>query len=126
EREQQNQRVTKSYPHRNRCTTLSRGGSDLDEIGGLRLGGNQQVAAAPRFATGGYVGSSTPVSGSSSNGMTVIVDAPVTVTGGNGTSAAEQQNSAELSKKIKQAVQALLQNERRQGGVLWKLQNGVN
>ncbi|MDN8026838.1 hypothetical protein QZN10_40165, partial [Burkholderia contaminans] len=42
EREQQNQRVTKSYPHRNRCTTLSRGGSDLDEIGGLRLGGNQQ------------------------------------------------------------------------------------
>ncbi|WP_221624104.1 hypothetical protein, partial [Burkholderia stagnalis] len=25
-----------------RCTTLSRGGSDLDEIGGLRLGGNQQ------------------------------------------------------------------------------------
>ncbi|WP_260426147.1 type I secretion system permease/ATPase, partial [Burkholderia cenocepacia] len=25
----------------NRCTTLSRGGSDLDEIGGLRLGGNQ-------------------------------------------------------------------------------------
>ncbi|WP_254610410.1 H-NS family nucleoid-associated regulatory protein, partial [Burkholderia aenigmatica] len=25
-----------------RCTTLSQGGSDLDEIGGLRLGGNQQ------------------------------------------------------------------------------------
>ncbi|MCA8051991.1 hypothetical protein LGM95_36055, partial [Burkholderia arboris] len=42
EKEQQNQRVTKSYPHRNRCTTLSQGGSDLDEIGGLRLGGNQQ------------------------------------------------------------------------------------
>ncbi|KVE80402.1 phage tail tape measure protein [Burkholderia vietnamiensis] len=90
------------------------------------INGKQPVAAAPRFATGGYVGSSTPVSGSSSNGMTVIVDAPVTVTGGNGTSAAEQQNSAELSKKIKQAVQALLQNERRQGGVLWKLQNGLN
>ncbi|WP_155754041.1 phage tail tape measure protein [Burkholderia vietnamiensis] len=90
------------------------------------INGKQPVAAAPRFATGGYVGSSTPVSGSSGNGMTVIVDAPVTVTGGNGTSAAEQQNSAELSKKIKQAVQALLQNERRQGGVLWKLQNGLN
>nr|WP_258898295.1 DUF1173 domain-containing protein [Burkholderia glumae] len=43
EKERQNQRVTKSYPHRNRCTTLSRGGSDLDEIGGLRLGGNQQA-----------------------------------------------------------------------------------
>ncbi|MDN7535555.1 TonB-dependent receptor domain-containing protein, partial [Burkholderia orbicola] len=41
EKERKNQRVTKSYPHRNRCTTLSRGGSDLDEIGGLRLGGNQ-------------------------------------------------------------------------------------
>lgn len=90
------------------------------------INGKQPVAAAPRFATGGYVGSSTPVSGSSSNVMTVIVEAPVTVTGGNGTSAAEQQNSAELSKKIKQAVQALLQNERRQGGVLWKLQNGLN
>ncbi|MCM2509249.1 hypothetical protein, partial [Burkholderia glumae] len=43
-------RVTKSYPHRNRCTTLSRGGSDLDEIGGLRLGGNQQVGD-PRQVT---------------------------------------------------------------------------
>ncbi|WP_257835314.1 DUF3164 family protein [Burkholderia glumae] len=43
EKERQNQRVTKSYPHRNRCTTLSRGGSDLDEIGGLRLGGNQHA-----------------------------------------------------------------------------------
>ncbi len=45
EKERQNQRVTKSYPHRNRCTTLSRGGSDLDEIGGLRLGGNQHAIA---------------------------------------------------------------------------------
>ncbi|WP_335622484.1 putative type VI secretion system effector [Burkholderia pseudomallei] len=43
EKERQNQRVTKSYPHRNRCTTLSRGGSDLDENGGSRFGGNQQV-----------------------------------------------------------------------------------
>ncbi|MCA8052778.1 type I restriction-modification enzyme R subunit C-terminal domain-containing protein, partial [Burkholderia arboris] len=46
-KEQQNQRVTKSYPHRNRCTTLSQGGSDLDEIGGLRLGGNQQAGGTP-------------------------------------------------------------------------------
>ncbi|WP_232437350.1 hypothetical protein, partial [Burkholderia ubonensis] len=27
----------------NRCTTLSRGGSDLDENGGSRFGGNQHV-----------------------------------------------------------------------------------
>lgn len=42
EKEQQNRLETKSYPHRNRCTTLSLGGSDLDENGGLRLRENQQ------------------------------------------------------------------------------------
>ncbi|MEZ7525773.1 hypothetical protein, partial [Burkholderia vietnamiensis] len=29
----------------NRCTTLSRGGSDLDENGGSRFGENQHIAA---------------------------------------------------------------------------------
>ncbi|MBR8206090.1 hypothetical protein, partial [Burkholderia vietnamiensis] len=41
EREQQKQQAVRSYPHRNRCTTLSRGGSDLDENGGSRFGENQ-------------------------------------------------------------------------------------
>ncbi|MCA8270644.1 hypothetical protein, partial [Burkholderia vietnamiensis] len=41
-REQQKQQAMRSYPHRNRCTTLSRGGSDLDENGGSRFGENQQ------------------------------------------------------------------------------------
>lgn len=42
EKEQRNRLETKSYPHRNRCTTLSRGGSNLDENGGLRFRENQQ------------------------------------------------------------------------------------
>ncbi|WP_155628706.1 recombinase family protein [Burkholderia stagnalis] len=46
EREQQKQQAVRSYPHRNRCTTLSRGGADLDENGGSRFGGNQHAALA--------------------------------------------------------------------------------
>ncbi|WP_244110070.1 (R)-mandelonitrile lyase [Burkholderia ambifaria] len=42
----------RSYPHRNRCTTLSRGGSDLDEIGGSRFDGNQQSGGLVTFEPG--------------------------------------------------------------------------
>ncbi|HDR9153779.1 TPA: phage tail tape measure protein [Burkholderia vietnamiensis] len=63
-------------------------------------------------------------SGSSGASSTITVSVPVTVEGN--ASQSNQQNAGDLSMKIKQAVQAVLQNERRQGGVLWKLQNGVN
>nr|WP_249172989.1 phage tail tape measure protein [Burkholderia vietnamiensis] len=89
------------------------------------INSKQPVAAAPRFATGGYVGSSTPVSGSSSNGMTVNIDARTTVEGGS-SQGGSTGSAAELQKRITQAIRAVIQDERRQGGVLWKLQNGVN
>lgn len=64
-------------------------------------------------------------SGSNSAGSsTITVSVPVTVQGSANQST--QQSAGDLSMKIKQAVQSVLQNERRQGGVLWKLQNGVN
>ncbi|MDR8400115.1 phage tail tape measure protein [Paraburkholderia sp. USG1] len=61
---------------------------------------------------------------SSSGGGDLTVSVPVTVQGSN--SAADQQNAGDLSTKIRQAVQAVLQSERKQGGVLWKMQNRVS
>lgn len=59
-----------------------------------------------------------------SAGGDISVTVPVSVQGAG--SATDQQNAGDLGMKIKQAVQAVLQNERRQGGVLWKMQNQVN
>ncbi|HDR9101138.1 TPA: phage tail tape measure protein [Burkholderia vietnamiensis] len=88
------------------------------------INGKQPVAAAPRFATGGYVGSSTPVSGSSGNAMTVSIDARTTVEGGS-SQGGSTGSAAELQKRITQAIRAVIQDERRQGGALWKMQNGI-
>lgn len=61
------------------------------------------------------------IAGSGGGSSSVSVSVPVTVQGNE--SQSDQQNAADLSMKIKQAVQAVLQNERKQGGVLWKIQN---
>jgi len=61
---------------------------------------------------------------SSSSGGDINVNAPVTVDGGTSASA-NQSNGAELQNKIQATLQALLQNERKQGGVLWKMKNGI-
>jgi hypothetical protein len=45
ERNQKKRLGMKGYPQRNICTRLSRGGADLDENGGLRLGENQHVGS---------------------------------------------------------------------------------
>ncbi|MGP8437186.1 phage tail tape measure protein [Paraburkholderia fungorum] len=60
---------------------------------------------------------------SSSSGGDLTVNVPVSIEG-SGT-AADQKNAGDLGMKIKQAVQAVLQSERKQGGVLWKAQNGI-
>lgn len=60
---------------------------------------------------------------SSSGGGDLTVNVPVSIEGSG--SATDQSNAGDLGAKIRQAVQAVLQNERRQGGVLWKVQNGI-
>jgi lambda family phage tail tape measure protein len=60
---------------------------------------------------------------SSSGGGDLTVNVPVSIEGSGSTT--DQRNAGDLGMKIKQAVQAVLQSERKQGGVLWKAQNGI-
>ncbi|MFP3564689.1 phage tail tape measure protein [Paraburkholderia sp. SIMBA_030] len=96
--------------------------------GGPVAGGSTYLVGekGPELFTPGSSGSIVPnhALGSSSSGGDINITVPVTMDGGSDP-AANQQNSAELGKKIRRAVQSLLQDERRQGGVLWKIQNGV-
>jgi lambda family phage tail tape measure protein len=76
-----------------------------------------------RFASGGYVGSAAAAStGGGSAGITIAPN--VTVEGGT-SAAANQSNGADLNKKITAAVRAVVVNERKQGGALWKMKNGI-
>lgn len=74
-----------------------------------------------RFATGGYVGS--PAS-SMSRGGGLTIAPQITVEGGSNASA-NQSNGDDLNKKITAAVRAVVVNERKQGGALWKMKNGI-
>ncbi|WP_144154446.1 phage tail tape measure protein [Paraburkholderia sp. BCC1885] len=76
-----------------------------------------------RFALGGYVGSGAAAATSGGAGD-IHIDAPVSVQGGP-SAAANQSGGAELQKKLDQMLKAFLQNERKQGGTLWKMQNGI-
>ncbi|MDR5774913.1 MULTISPECIES: phage tail tape measure protein [unclassified Caballeronia] len=82
----------------------------------------RHVSNAARFASGGYVGASA--NAARAGGGDINIDAPVTVQGG-ADSAANQSGAADLQKKIRAAVREVVVNERRQGGALWKMQNGV-
>jgi len=74
-----------------------------------------------RFATGGYVGSAA-ASTSSAGGLTIAPQ--ITVEGGSN-APANQSNGDDLNKKITAAVRAVVVNERKQGGALWKMKNGI-
>nr|WP_284700761.1 phage tail tape measure C-terminal domain-containing protein [Robbsia betulipollinis] len=74
-----------------------------------------------KFATGGYVGSVAP---STATGGDIHVNAPVSVEGGSDTTA-NAAGAADLQKKIAAAVRAVVSNERKQGGALWKMKNGI-
>ncbi|SAK65357.1 phage tape measure protein [Caballeronia pedi] len=82
----------------------------------------RHVNGAARFASGGFVGAAA--SASSARRGDINIDAPVTVQGGADASA-NQSGAADLQKKITAAVRAVVVNERRQGGALWKMANGV-
>ncbi|MDR5736129.1 phage tail tape measure protein [Caballeronia sp. LZ025] len=76
-----------------------------------------------RFASGGYVGAASSVAPAGTGGD-INVSAPVTVQGGSD-AGSNASGAAEMQKKITAAIKAVINNERRQGGALWKMQNGV-
>lgn len=84
---------------------------------------NSGASGMLRFASGGYVGSAAAAATSGGSGA-IHIDAPVTVQGGPN-AAANQSGGAELQKKMNQMLKAFLQDERKQGGTLWKMQNGI-
>jgi lambda family phage tail tape measure protein len=93
-------------------------------IGNLdALNSGATVHSAARFATGGYVGAAA-ASTSASRDAALQVNVPVTIEG-SASSASNLQNSSELGKKITSAVRAVIATETKQGGVLWKMRNGV-
>jgi lambda family phage tail tape measure protein len=81
----------------------------------------RHVHSMARFASGGYVGSTAA---SSRSGGDINIDVPVTVPGG-ADAGANASGAADLNKKITAAIKAVINNERRQGGALWKMQNGI-
>jgi lambda family phage tail tape measure protein len=99
-----------------------------------RLGGSAVIDALnsgkalndlARFATGGVVGSAVgSVTPAASRDAGLQVNVPVTIEGSSN-SVVDAQNSAELGKKINLAVRAVIANEAKQGGVLWKINNRV-
>lgn len=76
-----------------------------------------------RFAQGGYVGNaaSTVLSGRQGD---LTIAPQINVEGGSDP-AANQRNAGDLDRKITAAIRAVVVNERKQGGALWKLKNGV-
>ncbi|CAN7613262.1 phage tail tape measure protein [Caballeronia sp. LjRoot34] len=79
----------------------------------------------PELFNPGASGTITPNHAiSSSLGGDINISAPVTVDGGTN-AAANQSNGADLNKKITAAVRAVVVNERKQGGALWKMANNI-
>jgi lambda family phage tail tape measure protein len=81
------------------------------------------VHSMARFASGGLVGAASGVSSGAGVGG-ITVNAPVSVEGGPD-AGANQSNGAELNKKIKAAIKAVVNDERKQGGSLWKMKYGI-
>ena len=76
-----------------------------------------------RFAQGGYVSRAGSVS-TAGRGGDLTIAPQITVAGGSdGT--ANQKNAGDLNTKITAAIRAVIVNERKQGGALWKMQNGI-
>ncbi|WP_250451208.1 phage tail tape measure protein [Caballeronia sp. ATUFL_M2_KS44] len=82
----------------------------------------RHVHSMARFASGGYVGSAA--NSSRAGGGDINVSAPVTVQGGPDATA-NANGAADLQKKLEKMVRGVINNERRQGGALWRMQNGV-
>ncbi|MFM0595328.1 phage tail tape measure protein [Paraburkholderia dilworthii] len=76
-----------------------------------------------RFAQGGYVGNAASTALSGRQGDVTI--APQISVEGSADPAANQRNAGDLDRKITAAIRAVVVSERKQGGALWKLKNGV-
>ncbi|WP_186079353.1 phage tail tape measure protein [Burkholderia gladioli] len=96
--------------------------SRIGEEGVHALNNGATVNQLHRFATGGVVGGAGSSFGSRDGD--IHINAPVTVQGGSDSNA-NASGAADLQKKITAAVRAVVVNERRQGGALWKLANGI-
>lgn len=87
----------------------------------LNAGGRSGFA---RFAAGGLVGGSAGGGDSPARNGGISVSAPVSIEGGS-SNPASLIAVAEFRKMLEQMIRELIQRERRQGGTLWRAQNGI-
>jgi lambda family phage tail tape measure protein len=76
-----------------------------------------------KFAQGGYVGNAASTA-TVGRGGDVTIAPQINVEGG-GDAAANQKNAGDLDRKITAAIRAVVAGERKQGGALWKMKNGI-
>lgn len=77
-----------------------------------------------RFAAGGLVGGSVGGGDSPARNGGISVSAPVSIEGGS-SNPASLIAVGEFRKMLEQMIRELIQRERRQGGTLWRAQNGI-
>ncbi|KGD36863.1 phage tail tape measure protein [Burkholderia pseudomallei] len=87
----------------------------------LNAGGRSGFA---RFAAGGLVGGSAGGGDSPARNGGISVSAPVSIEGGS-SNPASLIAVGEFRKMLEQMIRELIQRERRQGGTLWRAQNGI-
>ncbi|AIP65756.1 tail protein [Burkholderia thailandensis] len=87
----------------------------------LNAGGRSGFA---RFAAGGLVGGSAGEGDSPARDGGISVSAPVSIEGGS-SNPASLIAVGEFRKRLEQMIRELIQRERRQGGTLWRAQNGM-
>lgn len=87
----------------------------------LNAGGRSGFA---RFAAGGLVGGSAGGEDSPARNGGISVSAPVSIEGGS-SNPASLIAVGEFRKMLEQMIRELIQRERRQGGTLWRAQNGI-
>lgn len=87
----------------------------------LNAGGRSGFA---RFAAGGLVGGSAGGGDSPARNGGISVSAPVSIEGGS-SNPASLIAVGEFRKMLEQTIRELIQRERRQGGTLWRAQNGI-
>lgn len=87
----------------------------------LNAGGRSGFA---RFAAGGLVGGSAGGGDSPARNGGISVSAPVSIEGGS-SNPASLIAVGEFRKMLERMIRELIQRERRQGGTLWRAQNGI-
>lgn len=93
------------------------GVANLDAMNEGRVNGWQH------FAQGGYIGNAAATS-TVGRGGDLTIAPQITIEGGSDATA-NQKNAGDLDRKITAAIRAVVANERKQGGALWKMKNGI-